>query len=101
MPPFKDGVAVNTIERAGLEIKYLRITAGPQRGRYVHQVVMEGILGRPLLPGEEVDHKNGDTFDNGYDNLQLLDISEHAKETRRRQKEKRAAAHVDAEPCPF
>lgn len=89
MPAFKDGVAVNTIERAGLEIKYLRITAGPQRGRYVHQIVMEAMLGRPLASNEEVDHADGDTFNNSYLNLQLMDASEHAKKTRRQQTERR------------
>lgn len=90
MPPFKNGVAVNTIERAGLEVKYLRITAGPQRGRYVHQVVMEAMLRRALTPEEEVDHIDGDTFNNDWRNLQILDASEHAKATRRRQAAKKA-----------
>jgi hypothetical protein len=42
MPPPGDGVSLNTIERCGLAIRYLRVSSGPQRGRYVHQLVMEG-----------------------------------------------------------
>ena len=84
MPPFKDGTAVNTIERAGLVQQYIRITAGPQRGRYVHQLVAEAKLGRPLLPNEEVDHEDGDTFNNDPPNLIVREKTEHGRLTRQR-----------------
>ena len=110
MPKFAGGTGLNTIERCGLEIKYLRVTSGPQRGRYVHQLVAEAKLGRPLAPDEEVDHVNGDTLDNAWTNLEVLHKVEHARKTRRQKvakdQERRrardnqaAAAHDD--PVPF
>ncbi len=91
VPPFKDGTSINTIDRAGLVQQYIRITAGPQRGKYVHTLVAEAKLGRKLRDDEEVDHENGDTFDNEPDNLVVRQISEHAKLTRQRSAQKRAA----------
>lgn len=110
MPRPGDGVALNTIERCGLEQRYLRITSGPQRGRYVHQLVAEALLGRPLLPTEEVDHDNGDTLDNTWTNLKVLTKVEHGKKTRRqavqKKRERQRARDTESadgknEPVPF
>lgn len=37
----------------------------------MHKIVMEFMLGRPLLRGEQVHHKNGARADNRPENLEL------------------------------
>lgn len=92
MPRPGNGTAINTIERCGLEIRYLRVTSGPQRNRYVHQLVAEPMIGRALMPFEEVDHIDGNTLNNHFSNLQVIHASDHAKKTRRQTVERRRAA---------
>lgn len=100
MPPRANGTYLNTITRNGHTLQYLRISAGPQRDRYVHQLVAEAMLGRPLAPDEEVDHKDTDTLNNDWRNLEVKTGSVHAKTTRTRATQRRIAARVaDVQTC--
>ena len=47
--------------------------------RNVHDVLAEGILGRPLEENEVVHHVNGDKHDNREENLQVMDRAEHGR----------------------
>ena len=48
-------------------------------GRHQHRVVAEQMIGRALLPGEIVHHKDGNKKNNHPSNLQVMTASEHAK----------------------
>ena len=89
MPPPGDGTCINVTSTG---MRYLRIRSGPQRNRYVHQLVAEAMLGRELRSDEEVDHKDQNTLNNDWRNLEVKTVSEHAKVTRRRAGERRQHA---------
>lgn len=77
MPNKTNGVHENPNVRE--KLTYLRISAGPQRGKYVHRLIAEGLLRRRLKPWETVDHKNQDSLDCDPPNLQVLSWSDHGK----------------------
>lgn len=52
--------------------------AGRSHLEYLHRRVLALELGRPLAPGERVDHRNGDGLDNRAVNLRLATRSQNA-----------------------
>jgi hypothetical protein len=64
---FKNGTCINNCNDK--ERKYLRITAGPQRGRYVHDLILEAKIGRRLLPHETAEHSDGNGLNNDPSNI--------------------------------
>ncbi len=70
MPKFNGGVHID-------ERGYLRISAGPHRGRRVHEMIAEAMMGRELKPDEQVHHRNSDKLDCDWRNLEVLGINEH------------------------
>lgn len=97
MPAFSHGTSLNTLRRhtSGKQEQYLRIKAGPQRDRYVHQLVAEALLGRPLASNEEVDHLDGNTLNNEFTNLRVLTVEQHAIVTRRRSRARQGQQSVE------
>ena len=58
--------------------EYIRISSGPQRGKYLARLILEAKLGRPLSPGNQAHHINGDTLDNHPANLEERYVGTHS-----------------------
>ena len=72
MPPFKNGVQ-DEHKHGG----YPRMSCGPQRDKFVHILVAEAMLRRPLRKDEHVHHKDGDTKNPAWGNLLILGEAVH------------------------
>lgn len=58
----------------------IRTKPSPARGHlYMHRVVLGRVLNREILPGEEVDHIDGNGLNNQRDNLRLATRLQNAK----------------------
>ena len=69
------------VKRQGrMKRPYAMLKVGPGKTGWIprYRHVMCQKLGRALLPGEEVHHKNGDTMDDRVENLILTSRAEHA-----------------------
>ena len=78
-PTWKGG---RSVDRDG----YVRVSGQQDHSRanlagqvYEHILVMEKLLGRPIIADEVVHHENGDKTDNQPKNLRLLTKSEHGR----------------------
>ncbi len=58
---------------------YVEFTNGPHKGKALHRVTAESVIGRKLERHEHVHHIDGDRSNNDPSNLQVLSIREHAR----------------------
>lgn len=79
---------------------YIKINHNGKQVRQ-HRVVMESIIGRPLLRSEHVHHINGDRSDNRPQNLQLIDGREHIRQHREERWSMREAISLRAQGKTF
>jgi hypothetical protein len=70
-----------SVDRGG----YVRVRLAPyRRGFRLHRMVMEAVLGRFLVPDEDVHHRDGNRVNNHPANLELVAHGEHTARHKRR-----------------
>jgi hypothetical protein len=98
------------LDKDGYLKRYAPDHPWPRKGGYVreHVRVMEVHLGRRIVAGEIVHHKDHDLTNNALENLELLTASEHSRlhraaDVHRRQRDpmgRFAAGKIGGAPCP-
>lgn len=58
---------------------YYEFTMGENKGRHIHVVKMEELIGRRIYRNECVHHKDRNKLNNNIENLELMTFSEHGK----------------------
>lgn len=77
---------------------YLFVTE-KRKPKYLHIKVAETALGKPLPPGTEVHHINGDVTDNRGENLVLCPNHEYHSLLHQRQRALEACGNANWRPC--
>lgn len=80
LKPVRVGHMKSRLTSEGYLLVYAPDHPNARKSGYIlqHIVVMTEYLGRPLVPGEEVHHRNGDRSDNRRTNLELWSTSQPA-----------------------
>ncbi len=113
---FHSGTYCNRTGHGAKDYRLLRISAGPQRGRYVHDLVLEAkILGRreafaDIYPGQPIpdtvfysldfdtaDHHNNNSLDNDPRNLHPMTNAANVSKRNRLVRERKQAAREQRE----
>ncbi len=71
---------------AGVSLKpsgYIEVTRGPNKGRGLHRVIAERMIGRRLMHDEVVHHKDGCRSNNSESNLEVMTRSQHTSHHRK------------------